>query len=201
MNLILVRHGETTGSSSVRYWGATDVPLSEKGLEQAASLRKRLAGEDLQAAYCSELCRAVRTAEEITRGCGLNVARCAGLNEVNFGKVEGYTAEEIKAAYPEFYRDWAKWDPHMAFPGGESVSEFQARVSGFIKLLRKNGAEGNVLVVAHAGSLRMLICNLLELPLSYWRKLKLDLASVSRLEVTDSRAVLTCLNDVSHLEK
>ncbi len=199
MNLILVRHGETTDNSSQRYWGATDVPLSEMGVAQARRLGSRLAAEEFSAAYCSALQRAVCTAEEIAQRHNLQVKSCPELNEVNFGRIEGYSVEEIRAEYPDFYKEWASWDPDMAFPGGESVSDFKERIGKFILRLKKDNPGGSVLVVAHAGSLRMLICNLLELPLSYWRKLKLDLASVSRIELTETRAVLACLNDTGHL--
>jgi broad specificity phosphatase PhoE len=199
MKLILVRHGETTGNSAERYWGATDLPLGKKGLEQARRLRQRLAGEILRSAFCSELKRAVQTTEGITYGRSLSAARCAELNEVNFGKLEGLTAEEIMSSYPDFYTQWVRWDTEIAFPGGESMPGFKTRVARFSDRLEGQRDAGAVLVVAHAGSLRMLICHLLGLPLPYWRKIKLDLASVSTMELGPTGVVLTCLNDTSHL--
>lgn len=199
MKLILVRHGETTGNSEIRYWGATDVPLSEHGLAQARKLAGRFSGQEFDAVYCSEMKRAVSTLEEILRGRSISHTKCAELKELNFGLLEGYTAGEIRSAYPDFYAQWVQWDANMAFPGGESVEDFRARIGLFEKKLAAEKDSKTVLVVAHAGTLRMLMCNLLGLPLPYWRKLKLDLASVSTLELTPPGWLLTGMNDTAHL--
>ena len=199
MKLILVRHGETTGNSAERYWGATDLALSEVGQAQAERLSRRLSAETIDAAYASNLKRAVSTAEAIV-GDG-PITRCAELNEVNFGALEGLSIEEIRAGYPDFYRSWLRWDGELRFPGGESTAEFIDRVSGFVERLRPHRPEETVLVVAHAGTLRMLICTLLDLGLPYWRKMRLELASVSVVEMMAQGGVLTCLNDTSHLKK
>ena len=201
MKLILVRHGETTGNSSERYWGATDLALSDTGIGQARRLRRRLSRETIDAVYSSDMQRAVRTAEEITRSRSLEITRCAELNEVDFGSLEGLTIKEIQKQYPEFYQSWLEWNTGLRFPGGESVSDVRMRVSSFTERLKLHSSEDTVLVVAHAGTLRMFICHLLDLPLPFWRKLRLELASVSVIELTAPGAVLTCLNDVSHLDK
>ena len=112
-----------------------------------------------------------------------------------------FSAEEISSGYPEFYGRWLKWDTDLEFPGGESVKDLKARVAGFTERLSSNSPVDTVLIVAHAGTLRMLICHLMGLPLSYWRKLRLDLASVSTVDLTPNGAVLTRLNDTAHLVK
>ena len=199
MKLILVRHGETTGNSSQHYWGATDVALSKSGLKQAESLAQKLRGETIHGAYCSMLKRAVATAAEITRGHGVTANVCTELNEMNFGLMEGLTAHEIRDRYPEFHEKWVSWDTDFEFPGGESVSGFRVRVARFPTRLVHHDSPATILVVAHAGVLRMLICELLELPFSYWRRLRLDLGSVSTVQYASAGSVLTGLNDTSHL--
>jgi alpha-ribazole phosphatase len=199
LKLILVRHGETTGQSSTRYWGRTDVALSEIGLGQAGRLKDCLRGERLDAVYTSRLKRARVTAEIINQGRELPAVACPELDEVNFGKLEGLTATEISSGFPDFYRLWLNWETTLEFPGGESVADFHGRVSNFSERLKTHRAEQTVLVVAHAGTLRMLICHLLDLPLPNWRKMRLDLASRSVVEMTPAGGVLTCLNDISHL--
>ncbi len=194
-----MRHGETTGASSTRYWGRTDVPLSEVGLAQARRLAARLQDERLDTIYVSELQRARVTAETINDSHHLALTACPELNEVDFGLLEGLTAGEMTARFPEFYRQWLTWDAALAFPGGESVAHFHARVSRFSERLKGHQDGETVLVVAHAGTLRMLICQLLGLPLPSWRRLRLDLASCSVVELTPAGGVLTCLNDTAHL--
>lgn len=199
MRLLLVRHGETAAGSGVRYWGSTDVELSAEGLAQAGKLKQRLEHETIRAVYASNLKRAKLMADIITSGRSLNTIRCAELNEVNFGRMEGLTLEEIGRKYPELYKPWVNWDSDFEFPGGESIRDFHERVSRFADRLEAHDAQETVLVVAHAGSLRMLICYLLDLPLPHWRQIRLDLASLSIIEVLSQGAVLTRLNDVSHL--
>ena len=63
--LILVRHGETAGQSSIRYYGATDVPLSDLGRTQAREARNRIPGETFDAVWASSLSRAWESAQII----------------------------------------------------------------------------------------------------------------------------------------
>jgi alpha-ribazole phosphatase len=201
VKLILVRHGETTGQSSLRYWGRTDVPLSEVGLEQAQRLGECLKAERFTAIFVSRLKRVQATAEAINRHHNLPLTTCPELDEVDFGQLEGLTAAEIDARFPDFYRLWLNWETTLEFPGGESVAGFHGRVSHFSERLETFGEAQTALVVAHAGTLRMLICSMLDLPLPNWRKMRLDLASRSVVELTPAGGVLVCLNDTSHLAR
>jgi alpha-ribazole phosphatase len=199
MKLILVRHGETVAESGIRYWGATDVELSAYGIEQAKRLAVRLESESVNAVYSSELKRAKLTAETIMGENRLPITHCVELNEVNFGRLEGLTLVEINEQFPDTGREWLKWSSEIAFPGGESVSAFNARVCRFAGRLKVHNEHDTILVVAHAGSLRMLMCHLLELALPHWRQLRLELASLSIIDLTPQGAVLVRLNDISHL--
>ena len=197
--LLLVRHGDTELNSRERYWGLSDIELSEAGLRQAERLRDRLATEKISAVYSSQLQRALLTAEVIVSSHQLGVTVCNELRETNFGRVEGLTFAEISRLYPELTEQWVNWSLQLRFPGGDSVSEVSQRVSEFMRRLEGHAPEEMVLVVAHAGTLRMLVCQLLELELKRWRQIRIDLASLSIVETYPQGAVLTLLNDVSHL--
>ena len=197
--LLLVRHGDTELNSRERYWGLSDIELSEAGLRQAERLRDRLATEKISAVYSSQLQRALLTAEVIVSRHQLGVTVCNELQETNFGRVEGLTFAEISRLYPELTEQWVNWSLQLRFPGGDSVSEVSQRVSEFMRRLEGHAPEEMVLVVAHAGTLRMLVCQLLELELKRWRQIRIDLASLSIVETYPQGAVLTLLNDVSHL--
>jgi len=197
--LLLVRHGETEANSSERYWGSTDVRLSPVGLEQAARLSELLSAESIGVTYSSPLMRAKVTAETIVAGRGLAIIDCPELSEVNFGKLEGLTFAEVSQRYPEVTRLWIARDPDLKYPGGESVREFNRRVGRFVKRLEKHGPEETILVVAHAGSLRVLMCRLLGLGLEHWRQFRLDLASLSVVETYPEGAILNQMNDLCHL--
>ncbi|MFC2003249.1 histidine phosphatase family protein [Chloroflexota bacterium] len=197
--LLLVRHGETRLNSTERYWGHTDVKLSATGLRQAERLRDLLATEKIDAAYSSNLSRARVTAETIASGHHLVVITCPELREVNFGKLEGLTFTEISQLYPEVTKLWIRRDPGLRYPGGESIGGFESRVSQFLSRLEKHTPKETILIVAHSGSLRVLMCHLLGLALEHRRQFRLDLASISVLETYPQGAILNRLNDVCHL--
>ena len=197
--LLLVRHGDTELNSAERYWGSNDVRLSATGLRQAEKLRDRLAAERIDVIYSSDLSRASVTAETIASGRQLEVIICAELREIDFGKLEGLTFSEISQLYPEVTKLWIDWSLTLKFPGGESVDELNTRVSKFLGKLEKHALEETILVVAHSAPLRLLVCHLLGIELQHWRQFRLDLASLSILDTYPQGAILSRLNDVSHL--
>jgi len=198
--LLLVRHGETELNSAERYWGQSDVKLSALGVRQAERLRDRLAAQKIDAIYSSDLQRAWATAKTIASRHQLDVTICAELREINFGKIEGLNFEEISQLFPEFAAKWkARRSTNIEFPGGESLDQLNNRVSSFVGRLKQRKAEETVLIVAHAGVLRSLICQLMEIELRYIYQIRLDLASLSILETYSTGAILTLLNDTSHL--
>ena len=198
--LLLVRHGDTELNSRERYWGHTDIKLSEAGLRQAEKLRDRLATEKIDVIYSSELQRASETAKIIASRHQLDVTTCAELRETNFGKIEGLTFDEVSRLYPELTQLWVNWSLQLKFPDGESIDELNCRVSKFLDRLKKHAPDETILIVAHAGPLRLLVCRLLEIELYHWRQIRINLASLSTVETYPQGAILSLLNDVSHLE-
>ena len=198
--LFLVRHGDTELNSRERYWGHSDVKLGAAGLKQAEKLRDRLVTEKIDAIYSSDLERASLTAKIIASKHQLDVITCAELQEINFGKVEGLTFDEIIRLYPELTELWTSWSRQLKFPDGESVDELNCRVSKFLGRLEKHAPDETILIVAHAGPLRLLMCHLLGIEPQRWREIRLKLASLSIVETSPEGTVLSLLNDVSHLE-
>lgn len=194
-----MRHGNTKGNSAERFWGQTDVELSATGIRQAERLRKRLATEKIDAIYTSNLRRASVTAEIIASRHQLAVITCAELHEINFGKFEGLTFKEISQLYPELVKVWPTRGLNFKYPGGESISGLNNRVIKFLDRLKKHSPQETILIVAHSGILRLLICHLLGIELWHWRQIRTDLASLSILEIYPQGAILNSLNDVSHL--
>lgn len=198
--LLLVRHGDTKQHSSERLWGHTDVELSDIGIWQAERVRDRLANEQIDVVYSSHLRRAVKTAEIIAVRHSLPVTVCPEIGEVNFGEVEGFTFKEVSERYPELTKSWPNNSLTIKFPGGESFADLNARVGKFLERLEKHTAEEQLLIVAHNGPLRLIICNLLRLEPQRWRQFRLELSSLSTMETYPGGAILTSLNDVTHLK-
>jgi broad specificity phosphatase PhoE len=167
MRLVLVRHGETVGHSSIRYYGRTDVALSDLGRRQMRAAREWLTARDgargFAPVFTSPLVRAAEGARIIA---GKDAAAVAleEFVEVDFGLFEGLTAEEIAERYPE---EFARWNSDrlaadFVYPEGESRAAFVARVArGIARMLalwheaRGAGNPGlNGLLVAHRGVIR-----------------------------------------------
>ena len=197
--LLLVRHGNTKGNSAERFWGQTDVELSDAGTKQVERLRDRLADEKIDVIYTSSLRRASLTAKIIASRHQLDVIICPELLEINFGKVEGLTFKEISQLYPELVKAWPTRDLTFRYPEGESLGDINNRVIKFLDRLKKHTPEETILIVAHSGILRLLICHLLRLEPLHSRKLRTELASLSIVETYPQGAILNLLNDVSHL--
>jgi alpha-ribazole phosphatase len=197
--LLLVRHGETELQSSLRFWGKTDVPLGATGLRQAEQLRDRLETEKIGFVFSSDLKRAFSTARIIADKHGLNITTCPELREVDFGKLEGLEFSEIHSQFPEVERMWVNRDASLVYPDGESLNGFEHRVARFQDRLKGHGADETILVVAHAGVLRTLICQILEFENKNRWSIRLDLASLSIVETYPEVNILSLLNDVSHL--
>jgi len=198
--LLLVRHGETAMNSSLRYWGRTDVELGKLGLKQAERLRETLATRKIDAIFASERQRAHKTARIIASEHETDVTIYPELNEVNFGDIEGMTFEEVNQRYPDVAEAWIKGGLDFRYPGGESLSELGERAIRFACRLKDLTPEATVLIVAHSGVLRLLICHLLDIGRDNWWRFHLDFASLTTMETNDRGAVLISSNDIHHLK-
>jgi len=197
--LLLVRHGNTELNSAQVFMGHADVELSATGYQQVERLRDRLSVEKIDAIYCSDLRRALLTAETIASRHRLAVAACPELREINYGAVDGLTFAEIRRLYPEVAKLCVDWSPQLEFPGGESITQLNQRVTGFLDRLKQHGPEQTVLVVTHGGPLRLMVCSLLGIDLRHWRQINIDLASLSIVDTYPEVAIVSLLNDTSHL--
>src|SRR6266436_6083215 len=109
---------ETAGQSSIRYFGKTDVPLDDVGRRQMERVRVALAGEVFEAVYTSTLQRTVVAAQIIAPG--VPAQALAGFDEIDFGRWEGLTREEIEARDPELCREWRSRGGDFAYPEGDA---------------------------------------------------------------------------------
>jgi alpha-ribazole phosphatase len=198
VRILLVRHGITKFHAGDRFWGRTDIALNNAGIKQAGQLRNRLSQEKLSAIYSSPLSRARSTAEIIAAGHKAEVIPCDDLCECNFGYIEGLTFEEIKKLHPALAEELNQRKT-IAFPGGETLGQLNERVRTFLKRLKKHKPGDTVLVVAHGGPIRLIICDLLGLGIEHWTQMRIDRASLSIVETYPETGILNLLNDTSHL--
>ena len=197
--LLLVRHGSTDLNSARRFQGHSDIELSTDGYTQVERLRDRLAAEKIDFIYSSDLKRALATAKVISSRHKVEVITCSELREINYGNVEGLTFEEIGRRYPEVAEQCTNWSVQLQFPGGEGFNELKERVNKFLDRLKQHAPEQTILIVSHGGPLRLLVCRLLGIGLECWWQIRFDNASLSVVETYPRGAILSLLNDTSHL--
>ena len=143
--ILVVRHGETEWNAINKVLGRTDIPLNNKGMEQAYELARSLKDLKIDIFLCSPLCRARQTADAISNETGIRYKIDDRLIEQDFGKFEG--VNRFDGGYQEAKREY-----FARYPGGESYFDLAARVFPLLKELE--GA--NALLVTHGGICRMI---------------------------------------------
>ena len=173
--VFLIRHGETTDEETGRVFkGVTDIPLSTKGLTRMKKAGEYLSSFKLDAVYTSALSRCITSGTFIASHHGLEVKIEPQLNEIHFGAWEGQTFEEIKKSYPSELKAWLADLENESPPNGELLADAQKRVVGaFERIVTKHNGECCA-IVAHSGTLRLILCHVLELRLSNMFKLAQD---------------------------
>lgn len=169
LNIYLIRHGETAwNADNNRYCGRTDIPLTEKGLKQAETVRQQLAGIKWDGVFSSPLQRAHTTAKIAS---GTTVVKDDRLIEADFGIWEGKTKEEFLAENAQLWTNWMN-DPanNRAGGTGETGAEIVKRVDDFFQSLQKQYSSGTFLVAAHNGVNRLYLSHKLGMPLSNYRR-------------------------------
>jgi broad specificity phosphatase PhoE len=168
LTLVLVRHGETEGESSIRYHGRNDVALSELGRAQMRAARReielRLGEVTFDHIFATPLSRAMEGAR-IIAGADADIITVEEFIEVHFGLFEGLTKEEILARHPIEFEKW-RADPLAStytYPEGENRAAFTERVErGLATTLKmidaaRRAESERVLIVAHRGVIRTIV--------------------------------------------
>lgn len=198
--IFLIRHGATTLTAEDRFAGATDVPLSHEGREQARRLGMRLSAEKVAAVYASTLGRTMETARLIAEPHGLEVQPREGLREISHGHWEQMTRREVDERYPEESAAWEA-DPYTFAPvGGESGLAVTARALPALLQIVRSHMGAQVIVVSHKATIRLLLSSLLGFdPRRYRDNLDQNPAALNIVDFKDPvRARLTLFNDTSH---
>ncbi len=202
LRLYLVRHGQTAWNATGRIQGHSDVPLDEVGLRQAQQVARWLSErtEKPIAIYSSDLARASQTAQAIAELVGAPLQQVPDLRERYWGVWEGLTTEEIQARYPDHHFTYL-YDPlNGTPPEAEPMSDFWTRVRAFYHRLRTEHTEGELILVGHGGSLRILLCETLLGNIHTYRRIRLDNTSVSIVEHTHDRSWVALMNYTEHLQ-
>ena len=191
--LYLLRHGEIAGSEKKRYIGQTDVPLSSKGLRQATWWKRELSHIKFEKVYSSNLIRALDTARIVSGLPDLDIQTMALLREINLGDWDGKGMENIKTRFPDAWQERGRHIDTFQTPGGESFQDLHERVIPvFEKIVLE--ALGDVLVVAHAGVNRIILCHVLKKPIKELFSIPQDYAALNLIEYQEGKPLVSAIN-------
>lgn len=200
--VFLVRHGETDWNRQMRIQGRENIPLNNEGRAQAQGISRYLSKKNVAAVFSSPLSRAQETANIIAVEHGLTPAVVDGLAEINFGNLAGKTYAEMDESDRAVMAQWLSDPAQNAIPGGESLQQFQQRLEACYQKLLDNHPAGNLVVVTHAGAIKVLVAGVLEIPLSRITRLRLVTASLTVILYDDwGNPYLELFNGAGHLQE
>lgn len=200
MKFFVVRHGETEWNKLGRFQGHTDISLNERGLSQAKETAVVSADWGHSAVYSSPLIRTVQVAEEIAKVTPMEIRQDAGLKELSLGELEGVTGEEMRNGWPETFAAWRAGPEKITMPNGESLGQLRDRAwQVILDIEQKHSLEESVVVISHNFAIRSIINELLGVPLEFFHRMSLNLASVCTFDSDDRGRRLTGYNSTSHL--
>jgi broad specificity phosphatase PhoE len=203
IRIVLVRHGETDWNRIHRFQGRSNLPLNQKGREQARALALALKDESLAAIYSSTLSRAMETARIIKAfHPSVPLFEEEGLMEMDLGEFDGMKAREWAVQYPEFRKAWQKAPASITMPGGESLGEVQARAMDALeRITEPYPPESTLLISSHNFVNLTILCHAEKIPLERFRELWQETAALNVLYKQGTRIWAEVVNERSHLEK
>jgi len=201
LTLYLLRHGQTALSREDIFCGSgLDPELTSEGTEMAQAFVKAYREAEWRAVYSSSLRRSIMTAQPLCDALGMNLQTRAELNEIAYGSWEGLTKEKVNQEYHDEYISWLA-DPAWHAPtGGELAVAVARRGLQIVEEIQRQFTDGNILLVSHKATIRIILCNLLGIDVGRFRyRLVCPVGSVSILEFTANGPMLRALADRSHL--
>lgn len=195
LTLLLIRHGETEWNAQGRFRGHADINLSSRGLEQARTLGRGLPHAfSVAYVYSSPLKRCLDTARALREALHVPLIVEPLLIDLNFGEWQGKLPEEVASQYPREYEAWLQGDIYLQLPGGESLAAAAERLRSFLDSTTPRHAGEIVAVVTHEILCQLATCLLLGLPLSSFRRIRYDTASVSIFRRQEAELAVDGLN-------
>lgn len=191
--IYLVRHGDTSATKKGRICGSNnDISLNEEGLAQAELIGAWFSDLEVDSIFSSPLMRTVQTADCIAKSVHMpTYYKHSGLVEKKEGDWDGKTYWQVRDEDPKAWEKWSKDPINFAPPNGESVKDFVARIDRALTDILKNYETGNnIVLTTHAGVIRSVIMNTLNIPVENFFRIDIPPGSISRIDWSESFATL-----------
>jgi broad specificity phosphatase PhoE len=200
LTIYFLRHGETTASRTGGYCGNLDPDLTPDGYQMAEDFADAYRSLPWVAVFSSPLRRAVATAKPLCEAAGLRMQLKEGLREIAYGQWEGKNPEAVNR---EFHDDYVRWlsDPGWNAPtGGERGIDIARRSSLVLEEIEKTYTAGNVLVVSHKATTRIMLCLLIGIDVGRFRdRISMPVSSISIVEMAAHGPLLHMIGDRAYL--
>jgi 2,3-bisphosphoglycerate-dependent phosphoglycerate mutase len=201
--LYLIRHGQSAGNAEGRFGGHGPTPLSELGRQQAEKTAKLLAKEGISAIYCSDLLRAVQTAEPLAEMVGLPINTSPAFRERHVGVLEGLTFDESKERFPRDYYALINRNVNHVITDGESYKQLLRRITDELSKILQQHQRQRIAIFSHTGAICFLTLHLMG---AIHRGMKTtpwiitSNCGINRFELRGPRNIrVLALNDTRHL--
>jgi probable phosphoglycerate mutase len=199
MRLIAIRHGETEWNIQSREMGQLDSALTVRGIQQAQAIARRLSRCRFDALYCSDLARALRTAQIISSETRVDPVIDPGLRERNMGIFQGLTKAEMSEQFPLEYSEYRRVGQTFRIPQGESGQDRLARSIRVLTEIATRHIDQTVVVVTHGGFLMGFLEHVLGMTSGNGWRFRRQNAAFNCFEYLDGKWSLQTWNDTSHL--
>ena len=202
LKVYFARHGQTACSLKNQFCGDLDSKLTDDGVQMAQSLARAYSSLPWSAVFSSPMRRTVATAQPLCDAVDLQMQLHIGLKEIGYGEWEGKSPEEVNR---EFHDDYIRWlaDPGWNSPtGGEKGIDIARRSSQVLEEIEHKYSTGNILVVSHKATIRIMLCSLLGIDVGRYRdRLGMPVGSVSVVKFDSNGPLLEVLGDRCHLDE
>lgn len=200
LKLYLLRNGETYFCNTGRYCSKDGVPLTERGQQMADYFARSYQDVPWKAVLCSPLHHAIATARPLCEATGLPIECRSELRELAFGAWEGMSPQEVNQFFHDDYIRWLA-DPAWNSPtDGEKGIRVSRRSSAVLEEIEETYPDGNVLIVSHKATLRIMLCTLLGIDIGRYRdRLAMPVSAVTIVEVAQYGPFVRVLNSCGHL--
>jgi broad specificity phosphatase PhoE len=199
MELILIRHGETSWNRVKVFRGRRDVKLNAEGIAQADATAEALKDKVFEAIYTSPLKRSLVTARRIAAPHAIQVREEFGFSDISYGQWEGMAEEKVANFYPKIYKRWLVTPSKVRPPNGETMKKAWKRVNSALREILWTHGTGTVVIVSHRVPIKLMTAYLMHEKRHAIGKYRHDPCAMSVFDVRyrDYRPVV--LNDTSHL--
>jgi broad specificity phosphatase PhoE len=192
--LYLVRHGEVEARYHRVFGGRIDMELSPLGHEQVKAAADYFQRHPPHVMYASPMKRVQQTLAPLAQWTGLTSVILSGLREVDFGEWTGLSWEQVYERFKVSAFDWLTQLETGSIAQAESTADFRQRVDEALRKILTESPNKEIAVIAHGGTIRMLLALILDLPFTKMSAFDIEYASITKVKIQPNKTEVELLN-------